>query len=69
MTTVQRFREVAVADFDAAVLGTAVSCTRLEPVALGGKGFRGSRVHGHASDIILDMGCSQAPLLARGAGQ
>jgi AraC-like DNA-binding protein len=66
MTELQQFREVAVAGFDAAVLGTAVTGTRLEHVALGGQGFRGSLVHGHARDIIFDMGCYRAPLLARG---
>ncbi len=67
MGALQQHRAVEVRGFDTAALGVAVTGARLDHVALGGEGFRGRLVHGHAADVVFDMGSYRAPLFARGA--
>jgi AraC-like DNA-binding protein len=67
MGALQQHRAVEVSSFDAAILGHAVTGTRLDHVALGGASFQGRLFHGQSADLIFDMGSYRAPLFARGA--
>lgn len=67
MGALQQHRAVEVRGFDTAALGDAVTGARLDHVALGGEGFQGRLFHGHATEVVFDMGSYRAPLFARGA--
>ena len=67
MGVLEQHRAVDVRGLDTAVLGSAVTGTRLEHVALGGECFRGRLFHGASAEVVFDMGSYRAPLFARGA--